>query len=269
MPIWMLLSPAVCLGPPPADAGGAGGTPPAKVVYFAKLTSEDGKQAVQVLTVRLEMTADDKRPFGLAMNSDPYWHHFRERRITLGVGPVRVVSGPRILVERAAPPFLAAPTEYVVTFVVPACTKLAGSRLAFFREQEPAAAAKPFAELDVPEKDLAAAARPVRLSVRSADALDREPAAKYRATHVVCVRTDPYLELDGVRLGKLASVDHAPFLTANGKRRSLEPADAMLLFDGAPDPNAEVCLRLKGVGGWFPCEPWRVTDRPAPPTALK
>ena len=251
----------------------------AHAISYSALKSDDGKTEVGLLTVGFNSTAAENATLRRIMNSDGYWHHFRDYRMTLEVGDARIPSGPRLLNGDGGERLAAC--DYTVTFEIPAGAKLADAKLAFIGRVEdttatPTPVPPPFAELKLTAKELAALSGPLRLAILSSDEVSKEAVEGLSVKDVVgkfavCMRAIPHGGIEAVRIGKLESVAESPVLTVNGKKHYLrgEAGDFVLLFSAMPDPKAALAVRIKGRKEWFPCEAWKATDTPPAPAPLK
>ncbi len=253
----------------------------AHAISYSALKSDDGKTEVGLLTVGFNATSAENETLSRIMNSDGYWHHFRQYRMTLEIGDARIPSGPRLL-NRAKGPIgkLLAASDYTVTFEIPAGAKLADAKLAFIGRVEdttatPTPIPAPFAELKLTEKELAALSGPLRLAILSRDEVSEEAVEGQTVKDVVgkfavCMRALPHCDIEAVRIGKLESVAESPVLTVNGKKhyRAGDLGDFVLLFAAKPDPKAALAVRIRGHKEWFPCEAWKATDTPPAPAPL-
>lgn len=146
---------AVLLAPPP----------PAALVGYTAVTSEDGEHSAHLLTVAFPLTAADMGLLTRVMNSDPYWHHFRRFPVFLRVGDRVIRGGPRLLGVPGAAPVpgvfgFGRRGRWSAVFTVPGDVPPAGADLRFFfadresRKPEPEPAAEPFATLRPTAADL-------------------------------------------------------------------------------------------------------------------
>lgn len=252
--------------------------PPAALVGHSAVTSEDGKHSAQLLTVAFPLTADDSGLLTQVMNSDPYWHHFRQFPVFLRVGNRVIRGGPRLLGVPGAAPVpgvfgFGRRGRWLAVFVLPADVPLAGAALGFHfadresRKPEPEPAAEPFATLRPTAADLKRVAAPMRAERVLAAALPPRQAELTGAGHAVVFRFNFAASETEFRVGgekAVAYLDRVETPEGSDRRyawqQTTRPGEAALGFKAEPPADAAVSVRLHGLPGWYKCE---TADAPA------
>jgi hypothetical protein len=141
----------------------------AVLVARSELTSTDGKHKLCLVTVGFPYSKADLELLTRIMNSDPYWHHFRQHATYLKLGGTFYAGGPRVTVE----PVLrlgrdAKPKHdygWTSTFVLPSGAKLDGADLAFHGGDGNGKPGARFAASKFTEKEVEAKSVPLRATV--------------------------------------------------------------------------------------------------------
>ncbi|MBX9628536.1 MAG: hypothetical protein K2X82_32365 [Gemmataceae bacterium] len=246
---------------------------PATLVGYSAVTSEDGKHSARLLTVAFPLTAADHKLLSQVMNSDPYWHHFRQRPVFLRVGDRLVRGGPRLL----GVPGQAAPVpgvfgfgrrgRWLAVFVLPADVPVAGVPLRFYfadresRAPEPEPTTEPFATLRPTAADLKRVTAPLRAERVLTAALPPRQAERTGAGHAVVFRFNFAADTDEFRVGDEKAVAYLEQIESpeGAARRYLwqqavRPGEVGLGFKGKPPADGAVSVKPHGLPGWYKCE---------------
>lgn len=249
------------LVPPPAPKP----APPPAVRAYTTATSDDGKHAVRLLTVSFPYTDADAKLLGSIMNSDPYWHHFREGRVYLRVGDAVFAGGPRITTnwEIVIPKVGDPPPGWTVSFALPAGVKLAGAELRFcggVNTAKGGPAEEPFATVKVTAEELKKVATPLRAEVRFVAYWPTGTVGDKNLHHGRFVAFNHLPPPKSFRAGDQAFVGYTQSMElANGANppvgwRYCNPDEYGLTFRDEPAVGAKMAVEFRGIPGWYTCE---------------
>lgn len=251
--------------------------PPAELVGHSAVTSEDGKHSARLLTVAFPLTAGDRELLSRVMNSDPYWHHFRQFPVFLRVGDRVVRGGPRLLGVPGEVPPVRGPLgfdrrgRWSAVFVVPADVPVAGAALRFHfadresRKPEAEPTAGPFATLRPAAADLKRITAPLRAERVLTAALPPRQAERTGAGYAAVFRFNFAADTDEFRVGDEMAVAYLEQIESpeGAARRhvwqAVRPGEVGLGFKRKPLADGAVSVRPHGLPGWYKCE---TTDPP-------
>jgi hypothetical protein len=251
LPLLLALVPTVATDDPLPESA-------AVLVAHSVLMSEDGKQTVQLATFGFPLTKKDIELLTAIMNSDGYWHHFRQREVYLRVGGKVFPGGWRLtdlgvgLFARKDPP---PKFGWTATFALPGDATLTGTELTFHDTDGNSKPGARFAKLELTEKDLKAATVPLRVAIREAGKFS-DPLDENREVHYVVLAANFYPPFTELRVGEAKPRRfpyEIPFGPGKGARVSRRD-ELIATFADAPPADAAVLLKFKGAEGWYEAE---------------
>lgn len=140
----------------------------AVLVARSELISTDGKHRLCLVTFGFPYRKADFELLNRVMNSDSYWHHFRQHSTYLKLGESFHAAGPRVTVEPVLRLGRDKPQHdyaWTATFVLPAGVKLHSADLAFHDGDGNSKPGAAFASAKLTAKDVEAKAVPLRARV--------------------------------------------------------------------------------------------------------
>jgi len=235
----------------------------AVLVAHTVLKSEDGERSVQLATFGFPLTKEQIKHLMTIMNSDPI-QGFRMREVYLRAGEKAFPSGWRILgAQRGLLPRNDPPPKFgwTTTFVLPGDVKLTGVELTFHDTDGNSKPGARIAKLELTEKELKAAAMPLRVAIREAGKFS-DPLDDNREVHYLVLAANFYPPFTELRVGEAKprrfpyEISFGPGKGARASRRD----ELIATFTVAPPADAAVLLKFKGAEGWYKAE--TVVEKP-------
>lgn len=235
----------------------------AVLVALSVLKSEDGKHAVQLATFGFPLSGNNAELLTRIMNSDGYWHHFRQHQTYIRVGETDISGGPRIVTRGPWAELLVKDKDklpaygWTATFVLPGEAKLVGEELTFASGNGNSKPGAQFAKVKLTEKDVTAATVSFRATIKEAGAATDGHYVLFATNHVPA-RAD-------LRLGeaKPTSLGFSIFYGDKGEKKGWRHAnhdELVANFKDAPAKDAAVSMKFHGAEGWYKAE--TVVEKP-------